>query len=197
MRLRDLIKALSDLEPIRVAGTFERHSSLRRDELQASAAGGRWGARRAFEVLYLGRPRDTVVIEAYRHLVDDELDDTQGLAAQIVERRLTTCELSITNVVDLRPTASQVAVGLTDNELHSPVGSYEACQSVGAAAHQLGHAGIIAPAATRLGETLALFPTNLAISEWPAVTARDIWYGLPPDPRRLRVLSDEALDDVS
>jgi hypothetical protein len=51
-------------------------------------------------------------------------------------------------------------------------------------------AGIIAPAATRLGETLALFPINLPIEQWPTVVARDIWRGLPADPRRLRAVDD-------
>ena len=65
MKHRDLLAAISDLDPIQVKGTFERHASLRWEELKASAAGGRWGASRAFEVLYLGRPPDSVVIEAY------------------------------------------------------------------------------------------------------------------------------------
>ena len=75
MRQRELLTAIADLEPVHIDGTFERHSSLRWEELKASAAGGRWGARGAYEVFYLGRPRRSVVVEAYRHLVDDELDD--------------------------------------------------------------------------------------------------------------------------
>jgi hypothetical protein len=94
---RDLLAAISDLDPIGVRGTFERHTSLRWEELKASAAGGRWGASRAFEVLYLGRPPDSVVIEAYRHLVDDELDDAQALAASVLERRIVTCEVDVPN----------------------------------------------------------------------------------------------------
>jgi hypothetical protein len=45
-------------------------------------------------------------------------------------------------------------------------------------------------AATRLGETLALFPTNLPIEQWPTVIARDVWHGLPADPRRLRAIDE-------
>lgn len=192
MRHRDLLAAIADLEPIHVDGTFERHSSLRWEELKASAAGGRWGARRAFEMLYLGRPRDSVVVEAYRHLVDDELDDAQGLAATVLERRIITCQIAVPNVLDLRARTAQAAVGLSDAHLYSAVGDYAACQAVGAAAHQLGLAGIIAPAATRLGETLALFPTNLPVEHWPTVIARDIWRGLPADPRRLRAVDEDA-----
>lgn len=191
MKHRDLLAAIADLEPINIEGTFERHSSLRWEDLKASAAGGRWGARRTFEVLYLGRPRDGVVIEAYRHLVDDELDDAQNLAARVIERRIVTCRVAVPNILDLRPASAQSALGLAGIHLFSEVGDYASCQAVGGAAHQLGLAGIIAPAASRLGETLALFPTNLPIEHWPTVIARDIWRGLPADPRRLRAV-DEA-----
>ena len=192
MRHRDLLTAIADLEPIEVDGTFQRHSSLRWDELKASAAGGRWGARRAYEVLYLGRPPDSVIVEAYRHLVDDELDDLEGLAASVIERRIVTCQVYMENVLDLRPDSAQKAVGLDSAQLSSPVGDYAACQAIGAAAHQLGVSGILTPAATGLGETLALFPTNLPVEDWPTVTARDIWHGLPADPRRLRSVDEDA-----
>lgn len=106
MRQQDLLAAISKLQPVRVVGRFERHTSLRWEELKGSAAGGRWGARRAFEVLYLGRPRDSVVVEAYRHLVEDELDDPQALAATVLERRLLTIEVKVPNILDLREEAN-------------------------------------------------------------------------------------------
>jgi hypothetical protein len=192
VRHRDLLAAIADLEPIRVEGTFERHASLRWKDLSASASGGRWGAPRAYEVLYLGRPRDSVVIEAYRHLVDDELDDAQQLAASVLERRVITCMVAAPNILDLRPRSSRETVGLSDAKLLSEVGDYLACQAIGAAAHQLGLSDIVAPAASHIGETLALFPTNLAIENWPTVIGRDIWRGLPADPRRLRIIGQDA-----
>lgn len=181
--------------PTSTRSEYEEHSSdtsLRWEELKASAAGGRWGASRAFEVLYLGRPPDSVVIEAYRHLVDDELDDAHALAASVLERRIVTCEVDVPDVLDLRPSTAQTALALTETQLFSDVGDYTACQAVGAAAHQLGLTGLIAPAATRLGETLALFPTNLQIEHWPTVISRDIWHGLPADPRRLRLVNESG-----
>jgi hypothetical protein len=192
VRHRDLLAAITDLEPIQVEGTFERHTSLRWTDLNASPSGGRWGAPHAYEVLYLGRPRDSVVIEAYRHLVDDELDDAQQLAASVLERRVITCTVVAPNILDLRQSQSQEAVGLSKTQLLSDVGDYLTCQAIGAAAHQLGLSGIIAPAASRIGDTLALFPTNLAVKNWPTVTSRDIWHGLPADPRRLRVMEQDA-----
>ena len=192
MRHRDLLAAIADLEPVQIEGVFERHCSLRWEELKASAAGGRWGAPRAFEVLYLGRPRDSVIVEAYRHLVDDELDETEQLAAAVLERRIITCAIDVPNLLDLRPAKAHEAVGLSATELYSHVDDYGACQSVGAAAHQLGLTGIIAPSATRVGETLALYTTNLAVEHWPTVTARDIWHGLPADPRQLRAVDQDT-----
>jgi len=190
VRQRDLLAAIADLDTIRLRGTFERHTSLRWEELRPSAAGGRWGARRAYEVLYLGRPRSSVVIEAYRHLVDDELDDTGGLAANILERRIVACKVDVPNILDLRSHSVRNAVSLTDAQLRSDVGDYAACQAVGAAAHQLGLAGLIAPAASGQGETLALLTANLPAEQWPKVTKRDIWRGLPPDPRHLRLVDE-------
>jgi hypothetical protein len=90
VKQRDLLVAISELEPATIEGRFERHTSLRWKELRASAAGGRWGARGAFDVLYLGRPRESVIAEAYRHLVDDELDAPHALAATVLERRILT-----------------------------------------------------------------------------------------------------------
>jgi hypothetical protein len=190
VRQRDLLATIADIDPIRVQGTFERHTSLRWEELKPSAAGGRWGQRRAYEVLYLGRPRDSVVIEAYRHLVDDELDDTGALAASVLERRIVTCKVDVPNVLDLRASCARTALSVTDAQLLSDVGDYTACQAIGAAAHQLGLAGLLAPAASRRGETLALFPANLPAKCWPKVTKRNIWRGLPPDPRRLRLVNE-------
>lgn len=191
MKHRDLLAAVADLEPVRLRGEFERHTSLRWDDLSGSAAGGRWGAPRAFEVLYLGRPTTSVIVEAYRHLVDDELDDPGALTSQVLQRQLLRCRVDVDNVVDLRSDHARSKIGLANASLHSEIGDYDACQQVGAAVHQLQLNGLIVPAATGGGETLALFPTNMAAAEWPEVVGRQIWDGLPADPRRLRLV-DEA-----
>jgi hypothetical protein len=62
--------------------------------------------------------------------------------------------------------AGATTVDITDNDLFSEPGEYERCQAIGAAAHQLGRYGVIAPSASRLGETLALFSTNLPVEQW-------------------------------
>lgn len=189
---RDMLAAIAELEPVEVAGEWERHCGLRWDDLRPSAAGGRWGARRAFEVIYLGRPRASVVAEAYRHLVDDELDRPADLAVAVIERRVLTCAVSVQNILDLRPTAARAALSLADAHLFSEPGEWDQCQVIGAAAHQLGRCGVIAPSASGLGETLALFPLNLPVEQLPTITHRDIWRGLPADPRILRAARETA-----
>lgn len=49
----------------------------------------------------------------------------------------------------------------------------------------------LAAAVIERRETLALFPTNMPVEDWPVVMEREIWRQLPPDPRRLRLV-DEA-----
>jgi hypothetical protein len=72
-------------------------------------------------------------------------------------------------------------VGLKPADLLGP--SYETCQQVGQAAHQLELHGVIAPAATELGETLALFEVHLPPAELPVLTKDELWATLPVDPR--------------
>jgi hypothetical protein len=153
--------------------------------LTGSAAGGRWGAPGAYSVLYLGRPRESVVVEAYRHLVDD----IEGMTGENVgPRRLLEVEVALTSILDLRVAANLDAVGLTESHLRTPPDDYARCQRVGRVAHQLGLHGIIAPAARGLGETLAVFELHLPPDEQPVLVGEIDWLTLPHDPRRLRVV---------
>jgi len=189
---RDLAIAVAGAPHVEVHGRFERHISARYRTLQGSNAGGRWGPPGAYSVLYLGRPRDSIAVEAYRHLVDPFTDD--GMTGDMVAaRRLVVCDVAVTEILDLRGADGRLAVGLDDRTLSSAVGDYTACQAVGRVAHQLGLHGILAPAATGLGETLALFEEHLPAGELPTVVSdTQIWDGLPADPRRLRLLKDDA-----
>lgn len=168
---------------------FERHVSVDWRELTGSNSGGRWGPEGGYSVLYLGRPRSSIAVEAYRHLVDPFAEN--GMTGEMVApRRLLVCEVSVTEILDLRSEAAQLRVGLAEDDLMSGVGEYGACQTVGRVAHQLGLHGIIAPAATGLGETLALFEQHLPAEEMPILVQDDVWKALPPDPRRLRIVRD-------
>ncbi len=172
-----------------VDGLFQRHSSPRVVALLGSPAGGRWGPAGAFPVLYLGRPTTSVTIEAYRHLVDD----VEGMTGDKVgPRTLWTCQVAVTNVLDLREASSREAVALTLDDLSGPIDDYDKCQRVAQAAYQLQLHGIIAPAAGGNGETLALFEHHLPANELPVVVRRETWTQLPADPRRLRGIAKGA-----
>jgi len=178
---RSVAVAVSQAGTTTVSGVFQRHISPRQRPLSGSASGGRWGAEGAYPVLYLARPPDSVVVEAYRHLVEP----SEGMKPEMVgPRRLVTCEIEISNVLDLRDPKTRETVGLSILDMTSDVGDYDACHLVGQAAHQLELHGIIAPAATGVGETLAIFERRLPADEQPAVIDVLTWQGLPADPRQ-------------
>lgn len=163
---RDYAVAVAGAPRAYIRGRFERHISAGYRTLQGSDGGGRWGPPGAYSVLYLGRPRPSVTVEAYRHLVDPFA--AEGMtAAMVAPRRVIACDVAVTEVLDLRSAEGQAAVPLEHHDLESDVDDYTACQTVGRVAHQLGLHGILAPAATLLGETLALFEQHL-----PRGTAR-------------------------
>jgi RES domain-containing protein len=179
---RGLANAVAGTAPTSVEGTFFRHAYIGIRDLKASTGGGRWGPIGSYPVLYLGAPEPTIVAEAYRLLVDG----VEGMRPELVgPRNFFTVEVRVTNLLDLRVSEHREAVGLGDDALR---GRWEPCQRVGAAAHQLGMHGVIAPAATGLGMTLALFEHTLPAAEWPVILSRTEWAKLPPDPRVLQVV---------
>lgn len=175
------------------AGTWQRHAAARtaRHALDGRVGTGHWGSSPGFPVLYLGRPVDSVVIEAYRHLIDpvevDNEAERGSLIDNLLPRILITCDVNVTRLLDLRTAGARAQAGLTIQDLLSPTDdrdAYERCQQVAAVAHQLGRHGIIAPAATGRGETLALFTDLLPAEERPLRSAADrSWDRLPADPR--------------
>lgn len=187
---RSLAVAVSKATTTTLSGVFQRHASPRQRPLSGSASGGRWGAEGAFPVIYLARPTASVVIEAHRHLVEP----VEGMRPELVgPRHLISCEVQVSNVLDLRAAENRDTVGLSIPDMTSDVGDYEVCHRVAQAAHQLELHGIIAPAATGIGETLALFERRLPASEQPVLLDTLTWEGLPPDPRR----AGESLADAS
>lgn len=174
-RNRTLAERVASLEGVPISGDFMRHAAPGRDAF-AGNYGGRWGEK--VLAIYLGRPEDSCVEEAYRHLVDDA-----GVPAELIKPRiLYTVRVDAENILDLRDASAQERVGLNPDELCSEVGDYEACQRVAATAHQLEFHGIIAPAATGLGETLTLFRQRIGINETPIVISEVTWVQLPPRP---------------
>lgn len=169
-------------------GPWFRHVPIRYRQaaLSGHAAYGRWSRPGGFPVVYLGEPQDSVVAEAYRHLVDP-VEDMMG--EHVAPRVLISCHVDVTNLLDLTTAGTRLLIGLDLETLRSATsdrGAYDACQTVAATAHQLGFHGVLAPAATQLGRTLALFPNTLPAAEVPTRVDEVEWHGLPPDPRKGR-----------
>lgn len=177
-----MTERVAAVTPSECTGQFFRHAAINRAAFTGSP-GGRWGTDH-FSVIYLGRPMHGVVVEAYRHLVDNNPGMTP---AMVRPRTLYTVSVNVDRILDLTNPRHLTDVGLTPGELTTDPYEYEKCQEVAAAAHQLGMKGILAPSAHGLGETLALFAARLSNSDRPVVESAVLWQQLPPDPRLLAV----------
>lgn len=174
---RDIANAIAGTELASAQGRWYRHASHGTNELKGSTGGGRWGPEHGFPVIYLGRPTESVTVEAYRRLVDP----VEGMRGDLVGPRvLLTLMVDVDHLLDLRHPGHLAKVGLDEHALRGP---WAPCVRVARAAHQLGLHGILAPAATEVGLTLALFEQYLPPSQMPRVTHRERWATLPPDPR--------------
>jgi hypothetical protein len=171
-----------------VDGIWQRHvlAVHAGTALAGRVAMGRWGTAGGYPVLYLGKPEDSVVVEAYRHLIDPVVDD-EGRVPPIEPRALITCEVDVSRILDLRVATNRKLAGLSMAQMHSETydtAAYAACQNVSAVAHDLGYHGLVAPAATKLGEALTLFMDVLPKSEQPIRISEKKWPVLPADPRK-------------
>lgn len=195
--MESLAASIAQAITVNVRGSWQRHAPARyaSKALEGRSGLGRWSTQNAYPVLYLGQPTDSVIVEAYRHLVDPVED---YVASAIPPRVLVTCDVSVTEVLDIRSPSNRILLDLSMDVLQSGTrdrAAYQRCQEVAAVAHQLGLHGILAPAATMLGDTLALFTDQLPASEQPGETGSEMWTVLPSDPRvpgrgHLRLLSD-------
>lgn len=145
-----------------VEGVWQRHVPARyaASALQGRRSLSRWGTENGFPVLHLGRPRDSVIVEAYRRLVDP-VADNPDIVDKPPPRVLVTCKVRVTEILDLRSATARMATGLDPATLQSHTrdrDAYRRCQEVAAVAHQLGLYGLIAPAATQLGGHLGAVP---------------------------------------
>jgi len=88
-----LAELIANSQPSTVDGQWQRHVSLRfvSEGLSGRRHSGRWGTKNGFPVLYLGKPLDSVVVEAYRHLVDPVIDDDPSILDHLAPRALITC----------------------------------------------------------------------------------------------------------
>lgn len=179
---------IAQTSPAAITGTWQRHSAARwaNNALDGHRSNGRWGTLDGFDLIYLGTPRDSVIVEAYRHLVDPVEDPLPPTA--LAPRVLITVHVDVTNLLDLRSAGARMSAGLDISDLTSATtntAAYERCREVAQIAHQLGRHGLVAPAATAMGETLVLFADLLPEHEHPRrLTQDEYWDQLPPDPRQ-------------
>ena len=182
----ELPNAVAAQEPVSISGSWQRHVPLRyqHSAMQGRSSYSRWGRPNSFPVLYLGKPTDSVIIEAYRHLIDPV--ESTDLLPEIAPRALVTAEVRVDGILDLRTARSRADLDLSLEVIRSGTedrAAYTRCQDVAAVAHQLGFNGLITPAATQRGTTLALFSQQLRPEQLPLVTSTEIWPTLPADPR--------------
>lgn len=183
----------------KVDGVWQRHVAARHaaQALEGRQGTGRWSTKNGFPVLYLGRPTNSVIVEAYRHLVDPVEDES--MLAHLEPRTLVTCTVGYADLLDLREAASRMQLDLPFEVLRSSTSdraAYARCQAVAQVAHQMGLSGIVAPAATDMGETLALF-TDIPGFQRPTRSAPDTaWDQLPTDPRHAPPRHLRAVDDT-
>lgn len=174
---RDIANAIAGTTLTDADGLWYRHTRVGVKEPTGSTGGGRWGPEHGFPVIYLGRPESSVAVEAYRRLVDP----VEGMTGDLVgPRTLFTLKVEVNNLLDLRDPDHLTAVGLDIDALGGP---WAPCVRVARAAHQLGLRGVLAPAATDIGLTLALFEQHLPPEQMPRVIDRTNWAALPTDPR--------------
>ncbi len=175
---RDLANAIAGTMLTSARGTWLRHSRQGIKELKGSTGGGRWGPEHGFPVIYLGKPEPSIVAEAHRRFVDPVIDHMP--TSFIAPRDLLSVAVDVDQLVDLRDPRHLGALGLDRDALRGP---WSPCVRVARAAHQLGLHGILAPAATNLGLTLALFEQHLPQEQIPRIIHREHWSHLPDDPR--------------
>lgn len=184
---RLLVERVAAVATSRVQGTFHRHAAPNRDAFAGGTA-GRWG--RGFPVIYLGRPTDSVVVEAYRHLVEQS-----GMPAERVRpRTFYTVRVDVERILDLTLPENLDAVGLGEADLRTDVDDYEACQAVAAAAHDLELHGVLAPSASGRGQALAIFRARVSTRELTVVLSAVLWPRLPADPRRIHQAHDAGTE---
>ncbi len=190
----DLVMAIAALGTTTIEGAHFRYTRPQANPIISNRAGGRWNPPLSFPAMYFANSSDTAVAEAYRRIVD-AVDGPLPPSSVIL--RLWTVEVNCTELLDLRSRGARISVGISDAQLYTKVNDYAPCQRVGSIAHQLGLHGLLAPSSTRVGEVLVLFERNLPVNEMPKPVDSEVLTGLPPDPRRIRDVTDRgaAADD--
>lgn len=138
----------------------------------ARTHGGRWNPPESFSTLYLALARETTIREFYR------LAQRQGRSPEdFLPRRMYRYDVTLSAVLDLRESSTQLALELRDSELSAD--NPAACQQIGESAQYLGLEGILAPSATGEGVVLAVFFDRLQADSQVHDLDHETWVALP------------------
>jgi RES domain-containing protein len=154
----ELLAAVDAIGTTTWSGAVWRHTGPKRNPLSGEGArlfGGRWNPPDLASTLYLATDENGCRLEFAR------MAEGQGRGtASFLPRRITKFQAEDLELVDLRQPEHLAAVGLDLEDLTAD--DWAPCQRVGAAAHFLRAAGIIAPSAVGIGDTLAVFEARIA-----------------------------------
>jgi RES domain-containing protein len=183
----DLPAALSSLPGVRVRGRFFRYAPSRA-RLVGGTSGGRWSPAGGFPAIYFADSRDSAIVEIYRRIIDafDPPLPADGIFMELME-----VAIDVQDVLDLRELSALKAVGLTITDLRSDVGDYASCHRVGKVVHQHGYHGILAQAASGVGNHFAVFDHQLTEDEHLKIVDVETLNGIPANPRNLRLVTDD------
>lgn len=112
--MTSLANSVAGQVPVKITGTWQRHLPARWLDraMEGRQSYSRWGRDRGFPVLYLGRPQDSIVVEAYRHLIDP-VENGEELRKQLAPRVLVAAEVEVTEILDLRRSSTRMQIGLS------------------------------------------------------------------------------------
>lgn len=137
-------------------GLAFRHTAPGRNGLSGAGAriyGGRWNPPNLVSTIYLSQPRTACVAEFHR-MAQGQARGPSSFLPRTVHR------INVTDLLVVDLTGDGLGdVGLDINDIGADDRS--PCQLVGEAAHFLGAAGVVAPSATGLGLTIAVFETRV------------------------------------
>jgi hypothetical protein len=168
----DLDEALATCQEIQWAGLARRAHNARYPADSPGSSTGRYNRGRnkfpdpgivTWSALYLGLSKDVCLGEALRYLPTSRqlsVDEVHERLRRIATRRLTRLRVELVAVLDLR---DPVVLGLTREHLcrDEREGGYVLTHRIAQAALVRQVEGLLVPSATRLGDSLVVFPSQL------------------------------------